>query len=169
MGGKGKKGRGAWLDDGGAPWLMLEDPRSRSAWDSADGDEAGEGARLAPPPPPAQSAQYAAAKQVADFPAYINGFISGGFRTTCIIGTCFRGGECHSRAEDKRSGGSGKAKQIPVYSSPEKEYHCAPCWEDTIETTRAQKRNALNRKKRGKAPSGEEWEVKEGETDSDRQ
>jgi len=118
-----------------------------------------------PPPPPTyeeergrQGASYEAAKKVADFPGFINSFISGGFRTQCVMGTCWQGVECLSRAEDKRGGGSGKAKQIPIYSGPDKEYHCAPCWEELIAFSRAQKRTAQNRRRRGQPPREEEAE-----------
>ena len=74
-----------------------------------------------------------------------------GFRTVMVIGVCMMGSECESRREDFARGGSGRAKQIPIYSGPDEESYCAPCWEKTMEEARAQRRTELNRKKKERA------------------
>ena len=111
-----------------------------------------EQAELPSPPPPMRRASSAAAAKVADFCGHINAFMSHGFRTVMVVGLCFHGTDCVSRQEDHQYGGSGKAKQIPVYLGPDEENYCAPCWEDMMVEVRAAKRTALNRKKAGKPP-----------------
>ena len=111
-----------------------------------------EQAELPSPPPPMRRASSAAAAKVADFCGHINAFMSHGFRTVMVVGLCFHGTDCVSRQEDHQYGGSGKAKQIPVYLGPDEENYCAPCWEDMMVEVRAAKRTALNRKKAGKMP-----------------
>jgi hypothetical protein len=117
---------------------------------------------LPPPPPPTRRASSAAAAKVADFCGHINAFMSGGFRTVMVVGLCFQGADCASRQEDHQYGGSGKAKQIPIYLGPDEQSYCAPCWEDLMTEVRALKRNASNRKKAGKMPHKESQNPESG-------
>ena len=95
------------------------------------------------------------------FIGIINAAMGGAFRSACVIAHCWAGAACLSREEDRSRGGAGKVKDLPCYTDFAKNPWCALCWRRLLEKQRAQRRNAENRKKRGKAPhpdsDGDEW------------
>jgi hypothetical protein len=106
-------------------------------------------------PPQQVSEFFSAASKVTEFCGHLNAFMcQKGWRTTMLIGLCLQGSECCSRQEDFDRGGAGKAKQLPLYSAPgsDDENYCAPCWEEIMQKSRAEKKAAWNRKRKGKLP-----------------
>ena len=106
-----------------------ENQEEREAEEGRRGQGRGKGDQQEEEEAPLPSEKYSAAATVANFCGSVNSFIASGFRTEMAFGFCYAGSECRSRIEDKQAAGSGKAKMIPVYSGPDQEDHCAPCWE----------------------------------------